>query len=146
VSGAGALLASLADAEWGNAAFDAVTFVPAGRSAAAKGFDHARALARCVATNLGVEVLPLIRRVASGPRQADVSFEERWSNVANRFEVAAGAFDATGAAGRVLLVDDVLTTGATAAACGRALKLAGATSVDVLTFARTVRRRADRGS
>ena len=40
---------------------------------------------------------------------------------------------------RVLLIDDVLTTGATAGACVRALKTAGATSVDVLTLARVAR-------
>jgi predicted amidophosphoribosyltransferase len=37
-----------------------------------------------------------------------------------------------------VLVDDVMTTGATAAACAKALKRAGATRVDVLTFARVV--------
>jgi predicted amidophosphoribosyltransferase len=39
--------------------------------------------------------------------------------------------------GRILLVDDVLTTGATAAACTRALKRAGADEIYVLTVART---------
>ena len=40
---------------------------------------------------------------------------------------------------RVLLIDDVLTTGATVVACARALEAAGATQVDVLTLARVVR-------
>ena len=44
---------------------------------------------------------------------------------------------------RVLLVDDVLTTGATANACARALKRAGATSIFVLALARVVRPLAD---
>ena len=43
------------------------------------------------------------------------------------------------AGARVLLVDDVFTTGATAGACARALHAAGAASVDVLTLARVVR-------
>jgi predicted amidophosphoribosyltransferase len=48
----------------------------------------------------------------------------------------AGAFRAGRAPGRVLLVDDVMTTGATADACARALRAAGALDVMVLTFAR----------
>lgn len=60
----------------------------------------------------------------------------RQRNVAGAFAVKSG----TDVAGRrVLLIDDVLTTGATAGECARVLKRAGAARVDVLTLARTVR-------
>ena len=113
--------------------FDAVTYVPAGRDAVRKGFDHARMLGRAVAARLRVPFVSLLSRRAGGPRQADVPFAERARNVEGRFAAAE-------ASGHVLLVDDVLTTGATASVCADALKAAGASRVEVLTFARTVRR------
>jgi ComF family protein len=73
-----------------------------------------------------------LRRVKSTPSQGKRNPAERRRNV-------AGAFAVTGAAvsgKRVLLVDDVLTTGATADACARCLLQAGAASVDVLVLAR----------
>jgi hypothetical protein len=51
-----------------------------------------------------------------------------------------GGLGAPAARGRVVLVDDVYTTGATVAAASSALRAAGATRVDVVTFARAVRR------
>jgi predicted amidophosphoribosyltransferase len=51
-----------------------------------------------------------------------------------------GAFRAGEARGRIVLVDDVYTTGATSSAAATALRAAGATRVDVVTFARAVRR------
>jgi predicted amidophosphoribosyltransferase len=133
VGAIGGLLASLAEREWGGGAFDVITFVPGGRTTDEKGFDHARALASEVARRAGLPLRAAVRRAREGPRQADVSLADRASNVEGRFSCER-------ARGRFLLVDDVLTTGATASACGRALLAAGASSVDVLTFARTIRR------
>lgn len=131
VAGVGTLVADLARAE----AFDAatVTFVPAGRRADRRGFDPASLLARAVARELARPLRTLLVRIADGPRQADVGMAERRSNV-------RGRFGARRAEGSVLLVDDVYTTGATAEACALALLDAGAESVDVVTWARSVRR------
>jgi ComF family protein len=65
-------------------------------------------------------------------RQVGLSDEQRVKNV-------EGAFEASGCPAEVLLVDDVLTTGATADAAARALKRAGAKRVEVLTLARARR-------
>ena len=109
---------------------DAVTWVPGGREGVRlRGFDHAEILARGVASRLG---LPAVRLLAgrSGRRdQAALGAAERRSNLRN-------AFVARPCSGRWLLVDDVITTGATAGACARAVRAAGATEVEVLVACR----------
>ena len=111
---------------------DAVTWVPLSkRRLAARGYDQARALARVVAQRRSVELRSLLLRVGDPPvSQARRSGEER--RVAMR-----GLFEPLGeVTGRVLLVDDVLTTGATAGACAEQLIAAGAREVHLLTAAR----------
>lgn len=79
-------------------------------------------------------VLERTRRTAS---QVGLSADQRKRNVAGAFRVPDGQRQ-TVAGRNVLLVDDVITTGATANACARALKRAGAARVDVLALARVV--------
>ncbi|MEX2203227.1 MAG: double zinc ribbon domain-containing protein [Actinomycetota bacterium] len=112
---------------------DAITWVPLSRRReAARGFDQARALARAVAPRLDLPLVPLLRRVADAGPQARRGGDERRRAMLGAF---AGARTAPA---RVLLVDDVLTTGATAAACASALVAAGASEVSLLTAARAV--------
>src|SRR5262249_33286737 len=80
-------------------------------------------------------------RSASGgkatPKQVGLDKSERAENVQGAFRVPAhGRAEVAGR--RLVLVDDVLTSGATVDACSRALLRAGAASVDVLVFARVV--------
>lgn len=76
----------------------------------------------------------LLQRGKASRSQVGLSFEERRKNVAKVFQVTAeGVGYLSGR--KVLLVDDVLTTGATAGSCAAMLKKAGAAQVDVLTFA-----------
>jgi ComF family protein len=120
---------------------DAVTWVPlARRRLAERGFDQARALASAVGGRLGVPVARLTRRAVATDPQARRTGEERR-------RAMHGAFEPTGrrAPDRVLLVDDVLTTGATAAACAEALLAAGAREVSLLTAARAFARAGGRG-
>lgn len=106
------------------------TWVPLTRERlAVRGYDQAKVLASAVAPRLGVPARPLLRRVGDAGPQA------RRGAVARRVAMR-GVFVAAEASGRVLVVDDVLTTGATAGACASALLAAGAEGVGLLTAAR----------
>ena len=78
-----------------------------------------------------------LKRVKATPQQVGLSRAERALNVQGAFKVMPGG-KAEIARRRVLLIDDVLTSGATVDVCTRALLRAGANSVDVLVFARVV--------
>lgn len=112
-------------------AADAIAWVPLSkRRRSARGFDQALALARVVGRRLDLPVRPLIRRLADPGPQAKRGGQERR-------RAMRGVFAARGPApARVLLVDDVLTTGATAGACAEELLRAGAREVGLLTAAR----------
>ena len=71
------------------------------------------------------------------PQQVGLSRTERATNVQGAFRVAADARREV-AGRRLILIDDVLTSGATSDACARALLRAGAAQVDVLVLARVV--------
>jgi len=95
----------------------------------ARGFDQARLLAKAVARELGIPCRPLLRRQA-GPAQTG-------RDAAARHAGPAFVASASLAGRQVLLVDDVVTTGATVAAAARALKAQGAATVRVVAAART---------
>jgi ComF family protein len=98
-----------------------------------RGFDHSWLLARhaCAAADLAAPV-PALRRVRATPAQSKLSAEERSRNLAGAFVA-----DPSAVAGRaVVLVDDVVTTGATLAAAARALLAAGAARVTGIAIAR----------
>jgi len=99
-----------------------------------RGFDQAAVLASEVGARVALPVAGrLLVRTRATLSQAGLSRRERVRNVAESFAVRASAevMDRT-----VLLIDDVLTTGATADACARAFESAGCRRVFVLTFAR----------
>ena len=119
---------------------DAVSWVPlARRRLAERGYDQAQALARAVASRLELPLIHCARRVVATEPQARRSGEERRAAMAGAFTPRGSAPD------RVLLVDDVLTTGATASACARAVVEAGAREVSLLTAARAFARSEGRG-
>ncbi len=106
---------------------------------AARGFNQSVWLAQAMAARTGssLSVDALVRRRRT-PSQAGLSARARRRNVAGAFRVRHSRIRQV-AGRRILLVDDVLTTGATLSACCRALKKAGAAAVDVLVLARVVR-------
>jgi ComF family protein len=103
-------------------------------------FNQSALLATRLAKSTGkASGLFALKRIRQTPSQGEmVSAKARRRNVRGAFRVDP-KYRATIAGKSVLLVDDVLTTGATVAACARALKRAGARQVLVLTLARVVR-------
>lgn len=106
---------------------------------ASRGFNQSAWLAGALARRSGTPLcVDLLKRTRRTPTQGGLSARARRRNVAGAFTVRprrAGLVQGK----RVLLVDDVLTTGATLSACTRALKRAGARHVDILVLARVVR-------
>jgi ComF family protein len=102
-----------------------------------RGFNQAELLADVLSRRLNLRTVKAVRRLKATPPQAGLTAAQRRKNMTGAFrvrnaEVVRGK--------RILLVDDVFTTGATAAACARTLKRAGASWVAVLTVARADRR------
>jgi len=97
-----------------------------------RGFNQANLLALELAILMELPAYDgLTRRKETAP-QFEMNVEERKANITGAFEVKGG-FDVRGA--DILLVDDVLTTGATAGECAAVLKRAGANSVSLIVFA-----------
>ena len=112
---------------------DALTFVPADRiRRLERGHNPAERLALELAALWELPCLPLLERTRGGRQRGSTAAERR---------TVRGAFRATGQAPRkVAVVDDVYTTGATAAAAATALRAAGARRVEAVAFARALRR------
>lgn len=105
----------------------------------ARRYNQAAMLALALGRAKGAEVaVDALARVKETPPQQRLSAEARRRNVAGAF-TAAGRWSERLDGRRVVLVDDVLTTGATLSACARALKKAGAAKVEALVLARVNR-------
>ncbi len=104
-----------------------------GRRAAWRGADGVADLARRLGAAWEIEVAVALQRCGAAP-QRGLDRIERRRNAARSFR------STTPVGGTVVLVDDVYTTGATADQCARLLRRAGARRVEVVTFARAVRR------
>jgi ComF family protein len=104
----------------------------------ARRFNQSALLAETIAKAGGKPVAHgALKRVKATPQQVGLGRSERAQNVQGAFRVPdEGKGEVAGR--RLLLIDDVLTSGATVDACARALLRGGAAAVDVLTFARVV--------
>lgn len=102
-------------------------------------FNQSQLLARAIAAETGLALIPNgARRIKATRHQVGLSAGERERNVAGAFRAHPGLAE-TLAGRRVLVIEDVITTGATIYALARALKRAGVERIDVLSFARVVR-------
>jgi ComF family protein len=118
--------------------FDAVAAMPMHwRRRWRRGFNQAELLAKEIARRIGKPLVSPVRKRKNTSGQAGLTSAARRRNVSGAF-VARGPDIVRGQ--RILLVDDVLTTGATAASCAAAMRRAGAASVTLLTVARADRR------
>jgi ComF family protein len=98
-----------------------------------RGYDQAELLAGAAAAHLALPTAAALERIRSTRPQFELDRRDRAANVADAFRVT----DPRLVAGRwVVLVDDVVTTGATLADCARAALAAGAAAVSALTVAR----------
>lgn len=110
-----------------------VTWVPLSlRRRLGRGFDQAREIATAFAARRNLEVQPLLRRVRHTRPQARMGAFARRCNLKDAFQVRHGAMLS---GKRILLIDDVVTTGATVSACSCALLQAGASEVQVYSVA-----------
>jgi predicted amidophosphoribosyltransferase len=124
----------------------AVTWVPAHRTRTVeRGFDQAELLGRELAGMAALPAVPLLRRTRATARQSGLHGAERAANVSDAFQLRSGADRVLTGFKRVVIVDDVYTTGETLNHCASVLSEAG---VDprAFTFARAVRRSSPRST
>jgi ComF family protein len=109
-----------------------------------RGYNQAELLAREFAARHGLQLFLGLQRARAADTQTALQPLERAANVAGAFRLEGGEERIRGA--HLLLIDDVLTTGATSAECATTLVAAGARCVSVLTFARALDARRLTGS
>ncbi len=100
-----------------------------------RGFNQSELLGWQIASRLNAPEARALRRTRPTPPQTSIHPDERASNVRGAFAIA----DRAVAGQRILLVDDVCTTGATLYECARVLRRAGASTVSAITVTRALR-------
>jgi len=102
-----------------------------------RGFNQSAIVAREMSRRTGLQVsVDALRRTRPTPPLKDMGMRQRRRTVAGAFR-ARRPSELRGRT--VVLIDDVMTTGSTAEACARALRKAGATRVDLVSWARVIR-------
>ncbi len=116
------------------ATLEAVCFVPMTEAdERRREFNQSEVLAREVASLLSLPVKPLLRKLYQTTKQKALPMMERSGNVLGVFDVNTPLMER-----RILLVDDLITTGSTLHECAKMLKIYGAETVTALTFAGSV--------
>lgn len=112
---------------------DALTFVPMTEKAEKeRGYNQAKLLAELLAKESGLELLGSVFKLRDTPPQKSLNLKQRRDNLKDSFKIESKkSFQNK----KIVLIDDVLTTGATASELARCMKKAGATRVYVLTVA-----------
>lgn len=111
-----------------------LTWIPvSAKRKASRGYDQVELIARAVGRELGMKPIPLLKKVRDNPPQSSLTDDSmRKRNVSDVYQFRGGA-DISGK--RILLLDDILTTGATAEEAARILLCAGAEEVHCAAMA-----------
>jgi ComF family protein len=136
----GRRLAEAFDREWKREDYDAIVAVPLSPARLRdRGYNQAELLARELARHTAIPCLRgVCRRVRATAPQTGLTRAQRLENLRGAFAAGPRAAELDGK--RVLLIDDVFTTGATLTVCSQALRRSGARRVCALTLARTLQR------
>lgn len=106
--------------------YDVITWVPiSAKRKRKRGYDQVELLAESVSKELGIPAVAILKKVVDNPPQSGISgYAQRKANVLGVYECVVSPEGK-----RILLLDDILTTGATASECARMLLTAGAKQV-----------------
>lgn len=116
-----------------NLGCDCIAYVPCSKKNYGKrGYDHMKICAGFLSDELGLPVLKGLKRIGGKRDQTEVSLRERHENVKGKFVYRGEKLDGK----KVLLIDDIVTTGATLSECAAALASAQPASTVCVTFAR----------
>jgi competence protein ComFC len=114
---------------------DIITWVPmSAKKRWERGFNQSELISKYISKRTGIPCRPLLREKAGTGAQRKLGLRDRFINSLDRYETAGRGAPA---GSRVLIIDDVFTTGATINECARQLLLDGAETVFSLTIART---------
>lgn len=115
--------------------FDLISYVPMTKKALKnRGYNQSEFLANYLSRFLNIPMICALIKIKETKDQIGLSGEERWINMENCFEVEENKLIKNK---KILLVDDVITTGATAFYCARSLKEKGISDVYILTIAKS---------
>ncbi|MCT8975826.1 ComF family protein [Clostridium sp. CX1] len=115
--------------------FDAVTYIPMSKKSLKKrGYNQSKYLAKTIGDALNKPLVSYLCKIKDTKDQIGLSGNERWNNVQESFDV----IDKINVKNKnILLVDDVITTGATAFSCAYQLMKKGAKKITILTAAKS---------
>jgi predicted amidophosphoribosyltransferase len=102
-----------------------------------RGFNQSELLAVALSRRTGWTVSHLLRKNRGGPPLARLDRRRREQAAEGAYSIESGALGALGARPPVLIVDDVITTGATGTACAEVIAAAGSKCLGIVSFART---------
>ena len=116
---------------------DVITFVPMGKKGLReRGFNQAEEIACEISKIVNIPVLGLLNKTREHKHQAGLNQKDRLENLKGTFEIVAD-YKSEIKAKRILIIDDVFTTGATLSECAKIIKEEKPKSVSALTFAKT---------
>ena len=117
--------------------FDVITYVPMHRKKEQqRGYNQAELLAQELGKRLNIVVIPLLEKKKENKKQSTLSEEERWKNVEKVYKLAENVSVKNK---NIILVDDILTTGATTRKCSQILKENQAGEICVFAIAKTTK-------